>query len=760
MAACAECGVQSLSLAVDLANPSVSYCNGCWEAYEEEVERKRLISTATKILKRRQADVAETPRAVSKKPAPGAAVPPLPAAPPPTAPPRPIVGGAAIDIQAAAVDAEVLLRGKRGEVLAVVFRNFDGAHGRHVVKSADIRPGESNIRPGTAKAMAEPGRTSSLTKGNSISNDNFEVLFNSSQPRSLDALRAVRAAVWAVEESEGQQQSRIFAAAEEGLDCSLRVHDFPLKQEGAAPSKLARMFYGLSSDQFNWCRVLDRKEGGRMHGHVDEDGTDGVVLLNLGECDMFFDQPGRCKARQTRETWCVGGGGGGEGHWVVWDDAPHKGKESRYRTEEHYTHLLRDRLCAACARGGQGRECRSCERVRLRSGDVVAFSGCAAFHGVRAVYREQPPPPTARGSLPDWMESRLGLGHRVSVQWRLTDRKRAEAKRLNESRAFAASGGEGGPSAAPPPAATFRVDPAVVDSLSAMGFPREDALAALAAAFGDAARAVDYLVDPSSVPASRAQGGREGEASRGARTMAERIRSMAGGRIVWDDTEPLHRWIEAVKPSLVPAAQVAWVQVHSRAAGTPGSSGGGDFSEAPYQPALQQISDIIDRGANVPAAAKRECVERLLDTARRQGYTTGKWMVFLEPGVADAAWAAIARATATGELGCSAKVAPTGAGPDELVREAVVCCVYVRDFDERAELQRVLRALMALMAPLQVPVTAGFKPDAFTMLGIDGKQNRWRLPPTVHSVAEALAWDVAPAPPAPGTQQDPIELDG
>ena len=90
----------------------------------------------------------------------------------------------------------------------------------------------------------------------------------------------------------------------------------------------------------------------------------------------------------------------------------------------------------------------------------------------------------------------------------------------------------------------------------------------------------------------------------------------------------------------------------------------------------------------------------------------------------------------------------------------VVCCVYVRDFDERAELQRVLRALMALMAPLQVPVTAGFKPDAFTMLGIDGKQNRWRLPPTVHSVAEALAWDVAPAPPAPGTQQDPIELDG
>ena len=53
MAACAECGVQSLSLAADLANPSVSYCNSCWEAYEQEVDRKRLIATATKILKPR-----------------------------------------------------------------------------------------------------------------------------------------------------------------------------------------------------------------------------------------------------------------------------------------------------------------------------------------------------------------------------------------------------------------------------------------------------------------------------------------------------------------------------------------------------------------------------------------------------------------------------------------------------------------------------------------------------------------------------------
>jgi hypothetical protein len=111
-------------------------------------------------------------------------------------------------------------------------------------------------------------------------------------------------------------------------------------------------------------------------------------------------------------------------------------------------------------------------------------------------------------------------------------------------------------------------------------------------------------------------------------------------------------------------------------------------------------------------------------------------MVFLMPGVADAAWADIARATACGRLGCSAKIAPTGGLPPS---NAVMCCVYVRDFSVSAELKRVLQELQALMAPHRVKVIAGFKPDAFTLLHINSN-NKWRLPVTIHAVEEVLKW--------------------
>ena len=61
----------------------------------------------------------------------------------------------------------------------------------------------------------------------------------------------------------------------------------------------------------------------------------------------------------------------------------------------------------------------------------------------------------------------------------------------------------------------------------------------------------------------------------------------------------------------------------------------------------------------MPVAAKRSCAQSLLALAQEQRYTTGKWMLFLAPEEADTAWETIARATAGGELGCSAKIQPT-----------------------------------------------------------------------------------------------------
>ena len=113
--------------------------------------------------------------------------------------------------------------------------------------------------------------------------------------------------------------------------------------------------------------------------------------------------------------------------------------------------------------------------------------------------------------------------------------------------------------------------------------------------------------------------------------------------------------------------------------------------------------------------------------------TVGKWMVFLPQQVVDAAWADIAHATATGELGCSAKVAPIGG-----TTEAALCCVYVRDFDHRAELKRVLLKLQELMAKHGVKVTAGFKPDVYTHLGVYNIKRG--LSPTLYSVKEVESW--------------------
>ena len=123
----------------------------------------------------------------------------------------------------------------------------------------------------------------------------------------------------------------------------------------------------------------------------------------------------------------------------------------------------------------------------------------------------------------------------------------------------------------------------------------------------------------------------------------------------------------------------------------PGSRGFGEqqwngpFDEAPYLAALGKIEAVIDSGSGkgVSAKDKQACVDSLLETAKQQGLTSGKWMVFVMPAVADAVWADVARATAEGELGSDAKIAPT-LGTE---KPAVLCCAYVHDFRDRAEVR-------------------------------------------------------------------------
>ena len=116
-----------------------------------------------------------------------------------------------------------------------------------------------------------------------------------------------------------------------------------------------------------------------------------------------------------------------------------------------YKNLLTDRRCAQCARGEQGLQCEQCTRntLRLRSGDVIAFNGFAAVHGVSRVNPEEPArkgPP-----LPQWAQNYLQKGCRLSVQWRLTDAKIAKKALERDQQMWSGNGASS--SAAPPGAA-------------------------------------------------------------------------------------------------------------------------------------------------------------------------------------------------------------------------------------------------------------------------------------------------------------------
>ena len=120
----------------------------------------------------------------------------------------------------------------------------------------------------------------------------------------------------------------------------------------------------------------------------------------------------------------------------------------------------------------------------------------------------------------------------------------------------------------------------------------------------------------------------------------------------------------------------------------------------------------------------------------------------------------LAAATARGELGFSAKVAP-GLGAE--AAPSLLICVYLRDFNRRDDVRRVLLRLDALLPPPPATCPAnnksfsnsqsaprylacsnwGFKPDVHTSLGIKGA-NKWKLKATIYSRKAVLGWGASP----------------
>ncbi|GAT24572.1 hypothetical protein RIB2604_01804020 [Aspergillus luchuensis] len=147
-----------------------------------------------------------------------------------------------------------------------------------------------------------------------------------------------------------------------------------------------------------------------------------------------------------------------------------------------------------------------------------------------------------------------------------------------------------------------------------------------------------------------------------------------------------------------------------------------------------------------PAALTRELTKHRVDLerslfalARETGVVLGKWMLFISPAKVDEVWGVVAEATAKGELGFGAKVAtaavadvaaaPSGDGGSNKTR---LICIYTKDYEDRADVERVLRK----MAELELVDLEGrpvyYKCDAYTHLDIKGG-NVWGLRASMYS---------------------------
>ena len=109
MEPCADCG-STVNCEVDVGDGK-TYCGACFDVWEAQ---------ALAQARKRQR---------------------------PAAPPPPFhLGGAAIEVNTLVQNAEVALRNAKGQILAVVLRNADGAYGRRMVATANIHLEYSNVR--------------------------------------------------------------------------------------------------------------------------------------------------------------------------------------------------------------------------------------------------------------------------------------------------------------------------------------------------------------------------------------------------------------------------------------------------------------------------------------------------------------------------------------------------------------------------------------------------------------------------------------
>ncbi|EHA21788.1 hypothetical protein ASPNIDRAFT_183269 [Aspergillus niger ATCC 1015] len=142
-----------------------------------------------------------------------------------------------------------------------------------------------------------------------------------------------------------------------------------------------------------------------------------------------------------------------------------------------------------------------------------------------------------------------------------------------------------------------------------------------------------------------------------------------------------------------------------------------------------------------PAALTRELTQHrkdlentLFSLARQTNVVSGKWLLFVLPEKVDEVWGIVAEATAKGELGFGAKVATAAvaADGDDDAKKARLIAIYTKDYEDRADVERVLRKMAALKLVDLDGRPVYYKCDAYTHLDIRGG-NEWGLRASMYS---------------------------
>ena len=218
---------------------------------------------------------------------------------------------------------------------------------------------------------------------------------------------------------------------------------------------------------------------------------------------------------------------------------------------------------------------------------------------------------------------------------------------------------------------------------------------------------------------------------------------------VWNpNQESLDDFLTVASPSML-WSPCQWVVVNNNNPLRPGYSAAPIVSSCnvtPIKNVLKELEAKVHANQSISNAEKKAATQRILQVAQQQRFTLGKWILRFSPSERlDEFWRRLAEHTANGNLGCSTKMAPAKyLRPGSF--EKVLCCVYVKDFADTAEVKRVWQALRKLgFGRFGVQ---GFKPEIFSVCGISSG-NSWRLETVIHTFEEALAWGDEETPSGP-----------